>query len=103
MVALTLFSLSLSVLAQLPESSIEKALRLLHEKLSSEVCGLATNGVHAVSNGVHSNGVESNGVVSNGVVSNGVLSNGIVSNGVGCNGLEHNGVESTGILVSGSI
>ena len=76
--------------AQLPESSIGKALRLLQERLSSKI----TIGSHVESNGLAVNGVESDGVVSDGYLLNGV--------GMGCNGLSHSGVESSGILISSS-
>lgn len=68
-----------------------KALRLLHERLSSKICGLTTNG------GVH---VETSEVEANGMTSNGVVADAVLSNGIGCNGLSH---ESSGILINSSI
>ena len=78
------------IAAQLPESSIGKALRLLQERLSSKM----TIGSHVESSGLAANGIESNEVVSDGYLLNGV--------GLGCNGLGHSGVESSGILISSS-
>ena len=68
------------IAAQLPESSIGKALRLLQERLSSKI----TIGSHVESSGLAANGIESNEVVSDGYLLNGV--------GLGCNGLGHSGV-----------
>lgn len=82
------------ICAQLPENSIGKALRLLHERLSSKICGLTTNG------GVH---VETSEVEANGIESNGVVADAVLSNGIECNGLSHIGVESSGILINSSI
>ena len=84
--------LSLCVHEQLPENTIGKALRLLHERLSSKI-----------SDGVVSNELESNGVTSDATISNGLHSSGV---SLGCDGLglsPVNGVESNGILVNSSV
>ena len=78
------------VVAQLPESSTGKALRLLQERLSTKIA----NGSNMES--------DDDRIESNGIVSDAYLLNGVVSNGMGCNGLGHGGVESSGILISSS-
>lgn len=70
-----------------------KALRLLHERLSSKIA----NGVHVESNGLVSHGGESTEVLSGGVLSNGFHSN------IGCDGLGHSVVESSSILINSSV
>ena len=94
-----LFLSSPSLSEQLPENSMGKALRLLHERLSSKV----SNGVHVETDGMVTSEVESNGVVSGALMENGLDSTGV---GLGCDGLGLSAVstvESNGILISSSI
>ena len=67
---------------------MDKAMRLLHERLSSKVA----NGVHVESNRIVSNGVESAEVSSGGLIST-------IGGGLAFDGLGHNGVESNSILI----
>ena len=89
------FTVSLSLsFPQLPESSIGKALRLLHERLSSKVA----SGVHVESSEVATDSMESEDIVAGRVLQHGLHSSGV---GVGCNGLSHSSVE--GILINGRV
>ena len=81
---------------QLPESSIGKALRLLHERLSSKITSVATDGV--LTSKVQT--VPSESLLENGLHSSPV---GLGCDGLGLRGPVINGVESGGILVNSSI
>ena len=88
---------SLSLLGQLPENTIGKALRLLHERLSSKI----SNEVHVGTEGMVASAVET-------VPADSLLENGLHASAVrlGCDGLSLsavNGVESNGILINSSI
>jgi hypothetical protein len=81
----------------LPENTIGKALRLLHERLSSKI----SNEVHVGTEGMLASAVET--VPADSLLENGLHASAV---GLGCDGLSFgavNGVESNGILINSSI
>ena len=73
---------------QIPENSIGKALRSLHERLSSDI----TDDVHVGTDGVVTSEVSSESLLANGLHSTAVV--------LGCDGLSLSTVESNGILIN---